>query len=694
MLNGIGKDWTRACIVAFTGLAFHLVFLFESSDDPTFYRPIVDAQTYDETARSLALGTYESGDPFWQPPLYPYFLATVYEVSGGSILAARIIQSFLGSITCVLAFLLAQRLFGARTALATGLITAAYGPLIFFNTRLLPAGPATFLNLLFLMLFLRSLDRESRWSAFGSGIVAGLAALTIPNSLVLLVLAALWMTIPAFRSDRPKDIFVRAGCLIAGCILCIAPVTIRNARVSGDFVPISTNGGINLHIGNNADAAGTIAIRPGTDWAYLEREPIRQGAHSAAEANKYFLAKVISYAKGDPSALASGMWHKALQFVNGRELPRNVDLYVHRAYSVLLSITSWRAGFISFPFSILLALGVLGIVTAWKTSKESRFLALGIFLYGASVVLFFVTARYRIVIVPPLAVFAGHGALWLFDHREQRGLLLGGCAVVLATAAVAALPLSAPTDLLDFKAELHLLLGIRDAEEGNFESAVARYEQALALDPEYAAACNYMGVARANQGNAEEAIRWYGKAIEIDPQYGEARNNLGYALAQSGRRIEAIEQYEAALRLRPGLALTHNNLGLELVRLGRAAEAVPHFEKAATYDPEHYEACNNLAWILATHPEAAVRNGNRAVVLAEHVQRRGGAQVTTILDTLAASYAETGRYEEAVNVARRYILWARKARMPEVAQRTEIKLRAYENRKPFRDLSLAAAEEN
>jgi len=685
-------DYKSAGMVALVALIVHFAFLVQSRDDPTHHRPIVDAQTYDEMARAIADGTYESTDPFWQPPLYPYFLATVYGVSDGSIPAARVVQSLIGSITCVLAYLLAFRLFGARAALGAGLISAAYGPLIFFNTRLLPAGTAAFLSLLFLVLFLFSTDRGSRRGTFVAGIVAGLAALTIPNSLVLPVLALFWMAISVFRCGPKKELLVRAGCLIAGCILCIAPVTIRNARISGEFVPISTNGGINLYIGNNPDSAETIAIRPGNHWIYLEREPIRQGARSAAEANAYFIGKVVSYFGEEPAAFAQGMWDKLLQYLNGREIPRNTDIYVHRTYSSLLAITTWRAGLFSFPFSVLLALGVLGTVTSWKENKYARFLALSIIFYSLSVVLFFVTARYRIVVAPMLSVLAGSGALWLIDHRGRKRTLIMGGGVVLATLAVASLPISAPTDSLNFRAELELLLGLRDAEDGEFENAIARYERALALNPDYAEAYNDIGSALADQGKQEEAIGWYRKAIAINPEFAEALNNLGYALSQVGQNSEAIDHYKAALRLRPGLTLTHNSLGLELVRLGRAREAIPHFERAAAYDPQQFEACNNLAWILATHPAEAIRDGTRAVTLAEYVRRKGGGKVPTILDTLAASYAEAGRYEEAVIAARRHIAGTKQAGLPALAQRTELKLRDYEKGKPYRDHSLAAGE--
>ena len=142
--------WHWGGIVFVLALSLRLVHVFQMSASPLFTMPAVDAATYAEQAASLAEGNWlgRGQGPFWQPPLYPYFLGVIKLAFPESFFyVSRFAQALIGSLTCVLLYLVGQRLFGLGIGFIGGLIAAVYGPLIYFDVRLLPAGLATFFSL-------------------------------------------------------------------------------------------------------------------------------------------------------------------------------------------------------------------------------------------------------------------------------------------------------------------------------------------------------------------------------------------------------------------------------------------------------------------------------------------------------------------------------------------------------------------
>lgn len=671
-------------------LAFlvQIAYLAEGGKDPTFNRPLVDAQTYDQQARDIAAGRPAPPIPFWQPPLYPYALALVYSLTGGSIVAAKGVQAALGAASCALAAVIASRLFGRRAGWIAGAVTAFYGPLVFFHAQLLPVSLACALDLLLLRLLIGAVDdpRPARW--LGCGVVTGLSALAIPNILVVGVCVVLALAWTAVRRKQGRAL-ASAAVFLAGAAAVLAPVTIRNYVFSRDFVLVSTNGGINLYIGNNEDAESTIAIRPGADWVYLERLPIREGARSPSAADSWFTRKVVRYAAAHPAAFARGLVRKAGLFLNARELPRNLDLYVLREFSVVLRLLLWRAGPFAFPFGVVAPLALLGLWRA-RGSRAGLVSAAFLVLYGLSVVLFFVTSRYRVVLAPVFAVFAAGGVVWLADRAVPSRRRLAGLAVVLAAACFVNRPVRAATDGVDFRAELPFLLGVRAAESGDEAEAVRRYEEALRLKPDYAPALNNLGALHGLAGRYAESASFYEKALAADPDYAEARSGLGFALARMGRLREAEACYEEALRLRPYLTKTMAQLGELRLREGDLPSAVAHFRRAVELEPAEYEACNYLAWIRATAPDGSVRNGAEAVALAERMYQAAPRVTPLMLDTLAAAYAEAGRFRQAEAVQRQAVRDGEAQGLREWVVDARRRLSGYAAGRPWRDTSLGA----
>ena len=235
-------------------------------------------------------------------------------------------------------------------------------------------------------------------------------------------------------------------------------------------------------------------------------------------------------------------------------------------------------------------------------------------------------------------------------------------------------------------------LGKALLQMGQLPEAIEHLMQALRLRPNDAQVLNNLGTALFRQGKAAEAIGRYEQALRLKPEYGDARINLGLAwlqlgesLAGQGKWAEAIQQYEQVIHLNPGDARAHDILGLALSRQGRFAEAVGHFSKALEIDPGLRTAQNNLAWLLATCREAAVRDGARSVELAEKANQSAGGKDPGILDTLAAAYAEAGRFNDAVRTAAKAIELARGGGQTEAARRIETRLQLYQSGGRYRE---------
>jgi tetratricopeptide (TPR) repeat protein len=234
-------------------------------------------------------------------------------------------------------------------------------------------------------------------------------------------------------------------------------------------------------------------------------------------------------------------------------------------------------------------------------------------------------------------------------------------------------------------AEAHYNLGNSLSQLNKLEDAIGHYEQALRFKPDYAEAHYNLGIALAILGRAQEAIGHWQQELRIKPDDAEAHYNLGIVLAKTGRPDEAIGHYEQALQLKPDNADAHYRLALALKGRGRFEAAIAHYRKALELEPRPILAQNGLAWLLATCPEAAWRNGNQAVELAQQAVQLSEGKYPEILDTLAAAYAEAGRFPEAVTTAGQALHLADAQANAALAESIRDRLKLYETNSPYHE---------
>jgi len=214
-------------------------------------------------------------------------------------------------------------------------------------------------------------------------------------------------------------------------------------------------------------------------------------------------------------------------------------------------------------------------------------------------------------------------------------------------------------------------------KNGQYEASIPEWQKALALGPPEASVHNNLGVALAETGRVDEAIAHYRKALDLSPRYPEAYNNLGEALAGRGRLNEAIADFEKALQLDPGHTGARSNLGAILAQQGKIDLAIPHLQKAVELNPDVASAQKNLGLALATKGRFEEAAGH----LEEAVKLSNGRD-PEVLDLLGRTYAELGRFQEAVQVERQALAIASQQNNHPMAQALKARITLYEsNRK-------------
>jgi tetratricopeptide (TPR) repeat protein len=573
----------------------------------------VDLGYYRDWALRIAAGEWSHGELFEQSPLYAYLLALIFKVAGPGLLAPRLLQIVVGSITCVLIARIGRRLLSPGAGLAAGLLAAVYGPFLFYDGMLMKEVFAVFFMTAMLDQLTAS-NGSQRGLLATAGLCLGLGALVRDNLILVAPAVALWLVLdpwlggapagrepgrgPRMTGGRVREGLGRAAAFAAGALLVIAPMTLRNYHVSGDIVPLTTGGGEVFYIGNNENADGRYTPPPFVRAsASQEHEDFRIEAArrlgvpraelSRKDASDYWLAQGLAWIRANPGDFAALAGRKLLIFWNHYELPDNHSYAQHRRLLAILQLPL-------LTFALLVPLAAAGAALTASRWRDLLVLYLVGAGYVASVMLFFNFGRFRLPVIPILMVLAGGALAWLPSVVRLRRLHALGPA--LAAALVAAL-LAAP-DLEDDPvhlgqmqaqtAELLKRAGRpREAEPESIE-AIAKIEgfftarggrlsaEGHGVPPPGAegrpplGASFYAALAEAYQtradvlralGRADEAALWERHARAADPDAAgsggrSAASSAGAAdsgtrLLQSGKFQEAADSYRAELEALP-----------------------------------------------------------------------------------------------------------------------------------------------
>jgi len=573
-------------VIALTLRFVHFWGQWESN--PLFLAPNMDERKHHEWAQLIANGQTLGPKPFFRAPLYYYGLAALYKAAGPSIPVARGLGCVLGAATCLLIALLGNRLAGPRAGLFAGLLAACYWPFIHNDQLLLSVGLETFLGISTLLLLFLAARRNAWWITMAAGCAFGLSAITRPTVLTFAPAMALWVVFGADllrpgedRADswrvRLKNLAIAGGAAAA----MIAPVTLHNRVVGGEWVLVATNGGLNFFIGNNPGADGVSAAVPGTrtDWdgGYEDTHAVAQRdwgprlgrSLTEGEVSDFWYQKGWAWIRSDPAGAIRLTLRKLALFWTPVEIPNNNAVWFFASMSPLA-----RLYVIGFP--IVAVLGVAGFALLPRSSWRMWWLPVSFGLIGMStVVAFFVVDRYRMPMVPVLMLGAGAGLSHLWESESSTRL------PALRRYLFAA--------LMMVVLELLCRPGAAFWREGSFFEAQEKAQGERALGDYY--------LLRAG-GDASlmgEALRHYDAAVAALPMSPDIQFALGAAMLRSANAAtigKAGRPLELAIGMRPAFADARRLYAEWLVRQGRSPEAIAQYRVVLKQQPwgDSYQA--------------------------------------------------------------------------------------------------------
>ncbi len=412
----------EAAILVAAALLFRVVYWLLASKSAFLHTPVVDASFFDTWARTLAAGNVFQAQVFFKPPLYAYLLSWLYE-AGFSMTGVLILQMLVGSVTVLLTFAVGRLVFTPRIAFGGALITALLPILPFFETQLLGETWTTPLTLGALLLVLRVVNGKTKAEGrtqFFAGLLMGLAALGRPNLMLLIVAVAAWQWWWGRSGNRvvsPGSI----GLLLAGFLLAVSPATIHNLKY-GEFSMISANLGSNLVAGNSDTADGVSAIPVGVLWDDLQLQSKQAGADDPAQASRYLTERALKWMAANPGRTLTLVGKKALLLVNAQEGRNNINpVWFAKEDGVFLLARWWPATWLMLPVAIL------GLAYFRRWRPGGNLLLWVVLVQAAAILPFFVNARFRLPLLPLLALFAAAGAAVLIDlwkARDRRALVV------------------------------------------------------------------------------------------------------------------------------------------------------------------------------------------------------------------------------------------------------------------------------
>jgi 4-amino-4-deoxy-L-arabinose transferase-like glycosyltransferase len=507
--------------------------------DPTFAStlPGTDMHTFEHWARSILQFGWLNPEhtPPLQAPLYAYFLASLMNLFGTSMLWIKLAQAFIGSISCVLAYLIGKMLFDKRVGAVASAMAAFYSISFFYEAQLLATTLITFLCLLSILLLLIAKERPAIRFHMIAGICIGLTVLAAPNIVLFLPFGLLWLWFAQAGRRRAMKLKLLAV-LLTGAIAAIAPVTAKNYFIGHEKVLISKNGGICFYIGNCRDSTGTLS----TPASMLEIASDYYQMTPRERAGINWTGHVVKQIKADPFGYMGLLFRKIVMFWVGYEIPNNVNFYLTRQFSPILRLPL-------LPFWFIAPLSLVGIGISLKQWRQLAPLLLFVIFYMSSIILFFVLSRFRLPLVPFLLIFAGYFIIWFFEKLRARDVKKISLSLIplLLVASFTFISQSGYVRENDYAN-----LAFAYKEQGQCGLAVPEFEHALAVDNQYYPARKGLIDCYLALGETRAALEAGREAVRLDPDNPQAYLDLARVLQKLGENEAASKSLQTAAALK------------------------------------------------------------------------------------------------------------------------------------------------
>jgi len=643
-------------VVFVAAVVVRLLYLWSFRTSPFFDQLMVDARWHDRWAWDWARGLWSlDGASFFRAPLYPLWLASLYRVFGHDPAAVRLVAAILGASACAATAGTAWRVAGSRAAWAAGLIAAFYGTLAYFDGELLIPN------------LLVSLLAWAAFAAIGVGgprgrsvaaVLIGLAGIARPNALVLLLPLALlsWgapgnerkhgvARLDAAAARRSGRVLGASFLILLGLLPAIG-VTLVNFRSEGTVVFVASQGGVNFAAGNHAGATGRTGEVPELgrlmSWETF-RDRSREVAETAAgrsltsrEVSDFWFRRGLAWIRAHPSEAAVLTLKKLYYLANGFEGSNNRDPYLLRP--VVLRPLLWKTPWFAFPWGLVFPLAVAGAFLGIRERSVRRsavFLTLWVVLYGASLLPFFVCARFRMGMVPALLILAAVPIAAGRRFLRRAPLTVFAAALLVSNSSLFGVRTENP-------ALERTRLGAVLLEAGEMQEGISNLERAVALDPTDPVAATILADAYREDGRFDDARRFYERVVSLRPGDAKARFDLGVAYLQLERYDDAANALETATRLDSEDGAAWIDLGAAYEGRGWKDKAIEAYRRGIEIAPRAEIGYHRLGALYLARDEIE----KAVAVLAEGTRRLPTSFLLRF--ELAAAEIRAGRYAAAL----------------------------------------------
>jgi 4-amino-4-deoxy-L-arabinose transferase-like glycosyltransferase len=514
-------------IIAFMTLYVVFSFLVLKELDQSFFSKnlALDEATYVEKALTLSRGEMPQ-KAFYQAPLYPFILSGLFQVTGFSVNSARYFHILCGVVTLALLFSIARRLWGSSCAYLSALLFVFSGIFYFYQGLILKESVMLLFCMLFIYFFLLYLDDLRSRNLLFSAVSFSLLSLVRENAIMLLLVP---LVLVAASPQPLKKKTAHGLCFLIVFLVFLAPFSYFNSKASGRFILTSAQAGQNFYIGNNPKSFGRYTEVRGVrsnpsfqedDFAKIARDP-----SAPPHADSYWFKKAFHSISGDKAGFLKLLFMKAMLFINDYEIPNNRNFYFERNfYAPLLYFFPISFGMI-FPFALL------GIFSGFrKMDLKYLFIVLNLAVYSASVILFYVLSRYRLLVWPLVIILSAKGlthyAAYLREGRIKRWFLATGLLVFLFAVTFHVLEIEGtlkpfPTfsrNELHIKEFSYVLynMGVIMNSKGRYDEAREIFESLVQINPAYTKAYHILALISEKLKDFPEMIRYYDIIMKND----------------------------------------------------------------------------------------------------------------------------------------------------------------------------------
>jgi tetratricopeptide (TPR) repeat protein len=562
------KDIIAILIIFIIALVLR-IFYFSQYSETNIY-PVLsysDSYCYFSWAKDIVSNDIAPNSAFMKWPLYAYFLAFIFAVSGSNLFIVFTLQFLLGAVNVALVYLIAKKIFNRPVACLASLFCLSYGLFPFYEGLLVYTSLSLFLNSCLFLLLLCIKDSPGKFKLFAMGLFLGLCALAQAGIIIFGILASI--SIIALHKKALGERIKLFFYFLLGLFLIIGSVTLRNYLIEKDFVLISGNEGINFFIGNNPQATGIFS--PPADITLNQEDMFRDAKVIAnrssgrllktSQVSRFWIDKSMGYILSDPLRYLKLYLKKLILLFSPPEFVHDIEYQF-----IFYRIGLFRLLFTDLRF--IMPLAFIGMVLGFKKIKKNFLLYLAIGAQALVIGIFFVASRYRIQLVPFLAIFAAFGLFKIYEtlklKKYAKSLLMLMAFtlifIVFKYNPISGLNVSSAPNNPKAYVSYHIAKAVEYERNADYQKAIEELNLARSVDPGNRRAIFRSAVIYSLQGDYTAAEARFREVINSCGHCVDAYYNLGFIYNKQKRPFDALKMLESALSLDPENISAHYEL--------------------------------------------------------------------------------------------------------------------------------------